>query len=517
LTEHPSLFLPLLAGLAAAAASFAVTPVVIRWASERGLYCRPGGRRTHREPVPRLGGVAILTGVVVGLAVVLGASAAGIGARDVSPLLGRVLTALGLGGGAVFLAGLVDDIRGIRPRTKVLVQVAAALAVYALGVRVDSVSLMGLHFVLGWLALPATVLWIVGVSNAYNLVDGMDGLAGGLGIIAFGALATAAWLLGNADVLVIAVVLLAALAGFLPRNFNPARIFMGDSGSLFIGFVLAVVAVEGSLKAQAAVLVVVPLFALAIPLLDTLAAMLRRWLRGRPISEADARHIHHRLLALGMSQRDAALVLYLAGAAFAALGVLLAFGPDDRVLVTSVVGGVASAAVVFAGMRGLGYDEFLLTGKVLASGPRRVRAVIRTRILAADVAASIRGAGSMEDVAGLLQEGATKLGLLRMEIGPASMPALPALEDHYFPGAPGASWTVCFPLCEQRCSGDPPVLRLHAPVLDGFGTVGAERVAPLVAAALRERFAMMCEECRLGSREEWQEPVLEPAVRLVNA
>jgi UDP-GlcNAc:undecaprenyl-phosphate/decaprenyl-phosphate GlcNAc-1-phosphate transferase len=517
LIEAPSLYLPLLAGLAAAAGSYAVTPLVIRWACSRGLYCRPGGRHIHREPVPRLGGVAIVAGVTVGLAVAIGASGAGFPAWDLTRPMPGVLAALALGGGMVFLAGLVDDVRGIRPRTKVAVQVAAALVVYAMGVRVEFVSLAGLDLVLGWLALPATVLWIVGISNAYNLVDGMDGLAAGLGIVAFGAIATAAGLLGNFEVLVIAAVLLGALAGFLPRNFNPARIFMGDSGSLFIGFVLAVVAVEGSLKSQAAVLVVVPLFALAVPLLDTFAAMLRRWLRCLPISTPDARHIHHRLVALGLSHRDAVLVLYVAGAGFAAAGMLLAFAPDGGLLVITVVGGIASAAVVYAGMRSLRYDEFLLAGKVLASWPRRARAVIRTRIVAADVAASIRGAGSMEEIADLLQEGATKLGLLRMEVGSASMPALQVLEHTDSTGAPGASWTVCFPLCEQRCSGDAPVLRLHVPVLDVFGTVGAERVAPMVAAALRERFDMLCDECRLRGGEEWQEPVLEPAVRLVNA
>src|SRR5690606_28021343 len=163
---------------------------------------------------------------------------------------------------------------------------------------------------LGWMALPVTLLWIVGVTNAFNLIDGLDGLATGIALVALGTTAIAAVLLGNPEVLVVCLALTGALIGFLRYNFNPARIFLGDSGSLFIGFLLAVLSVHGSMKSATAVLILVPLSALALPLLDTFLAIGRRRLRGGPLSRADSRHIHHPLLAIEFTHRTSVILLY---------------------------------------------------------------------------------------------------------------------------------------------------------------------------------------------------------------
>jgi UDP-GlcNAc:undecaprenyl-phosphate/decaprenyl-phosphate GlcNAc-1-phosphate transferase len=471
----------LLLATIAAATSFLATPLVIRWASARGLYCVPDERRIHKAPIPRLGGVAIVVGATVGL------GSAVLVTLKLQQDLGlhvpdlRVIVGLVVGGGIAFAAGLIDDLRGLRPAVKLAAQVAAALLVFWLGFRIDHLTWGGAEVELGWVALPLTVLWIVGVTNAYNLVDGMDGLAAGMGIVAFHVTAIVAVMLGNVEVALVAVVVLGALAGFLPHNFHPARIFMGDSGSLFVGFVLAVLSVQGSIKGPTAVLVFVPLFALAIPLLDTLVAIARRWLRGLPISAPDARHIHHRLVAIGLSHRNAVLVLYTVAVGFATLAILLAFAGSEGVAVVTGIGAIASTGVLVVGMRHLGYDEFLLAGKVLAAGPRRARRAVRDRILASDLASSIDRAASSEEVEALLAEGARKLGLLQMELcGPAG-------PRTGIRPVGGDAWTMDFPVHVCACGQDPIVLRLSAHVSDDVFPGTAERVAHIVGDALRGR------------------------------
>ncbi len=480
--------LPLLAALVAAAATAAATPLVIRFARARALFCMPGERRIHTRPVPRVGGVAVVIGVFAAL--VAAAAAAGpllsSGAAWTPPA--RVLAGLAVGGVIVFGAGLVDDLRGLRPLVKLVAQVTAAVVVYGLGFQIEHLSLGGGELLVPWVSLPLTVLWVVGVTNAYNLVDGMDGLATGLGLVAFGATIAAAAALGNADVVLVAAVLFGALAGFLPWNFNPARIFLGDSGSLFIGFSLAVLSVHGSTKSSTAVLVAVPLFALAIPLLDTAVAMARRWLRGLPLSQADARHIHHRLLALGMRHRDAVLVLYTAAALFAGLGILLAFAPPPELRLIAVAAGLASIGVVVAGMRGLGYDEFMLAGKVLASGPLRARRVIRDKLAARDLAGVLVAARDREEIQAALADAAPIFGLLHMEVTAESA--------HGGPRAPaGTVWKLDFPLCESQCPFDPLVLRLRAPISDGMHPRSTERVAHILGDALRQRMDLLTAPC----------------------
>ncbi len=343
----------------AALVAVVLTPLV------RGLARRWGAldhalssRKVHGRPVPRLGGIAI---VAAFLAPVL---ALYVVDSDVGRQLwnGRRATgALVLGGLAIAALGVVDDLRGLGAKGKFTVQFGVAAFMYALGYRVNDVAIpFGPVLHLGWAGLPFTMLWIAGVVNAMNLIDGLDGLAAGVGLVAvLTTLATSA-LAGQALMVLFAAALAGALAGFLLYNFNPATIFMGDSGSMFIGFVLATTAIRTAEKSTAAVALAVPLLALGVPISDTLLAMGRRALRGVPLFSADRGHIHHRLLDRGLSHRDAVLVIYggatLLGLAAVALSVATSV---QAALVLLVAGGLALAA-----LRALGFLSF---GKVAAA------------------------------------------------------------------------------------------------------------------------------------------------------
>jgi exopolysaccharide biosynthesis WecB/TagA/CpsF family protein len=305
------------------AVSLFVTPLVTRIALACGAVDQPHSRKVHRSVTPRLGGLGVVAGVFSGCAVALPFLAAGgwTGA-------GRGLTdalLLAVSGLAIAALGIYDDLRGAHAYTKVAVQVAVALLLYTGGFRLDRVDLLlGSPLVLGPFSLPLTVLWIVGISNAFNLVDGLDGLAGGIALAAATAVFSIAT--GSEDALVMlgALALVGSLLGFLVYNVNPASVFMGDTGSLFLGTVLAALSIRHSDGTA------VPLGALVIvfgiPIVDTFGAIARRALRGTPLFCADREHLHHRLLAAGLSQRKAVLVLWLAGALLAASGVHAAWG-----------------------------------------------------------------------------------------------------------------------------------------------------------------------------------------------
>jgi hypothetical protein len=206
---------------------------------------------------------------------------------------------------------------------------------------------------MGILALPVTVLWLVGMSNAFNLIDGLDGLAAGLGLVATMGLLAAAALNGRWETAMVAAALAGALLGFLPYNFNPARVFLGDCGSLPVGFTLAAIAVHSSIKTSAAIAVAVPLLALALPILDVGLSVMRRFVRRRPVFGADRNHIHHRLIGLGLTPRRAVVTLYGVATLFTALALAVVAGPKQ---VTWAVGLIA-LLLLGAGVRALGYWE----------------------------------------------------------------------------------------------------------------------------------------------------------------
>jgi UDP-GlcNAc:undecaprenyl-phosphate GlcNAc-1-phosphate transferase len=335
----------LVAFLLSALTALVLTPLVRGAAHRLGLVDAPSeARKVHVRPVPRLGGVAIAAAFFVPIVGLFFWS------NDVSTAyLGDVSRVIGLFGGSavVVLLGLSDDLLDLRPRTKLAVQTAVAVAVYLLGYQINLIANpFGPNLELGWLALPVTVLWIVGVMNAINLIDGLDGLASGVSLFTVLTLFVLAVVSGNVVVALTSAALAGALLGFLRYNFNPASIFMGDAGSLFLGFVLATTAISGSAKSSTVVALGIPLLALGLPLLDTSVAIVRRLLGGRPIFGADRGHIHHRLLDRGLTHRQVVLVLYGVCLVFTGLALVMVYANS---VVSAIVLGVFLLAVLTFG------------------------------------------------------------------------------------------------------------------------------------------------------------------------
>lgn len=308
-----------LVAVVAFALSLLLTPALRRLAHVVGATDQPNDRKMHTEVMPRLGGVAVVVSAALALVLVPPAVQRLTGA---SPDLGdeRVWIALGLGGALIFGVGLWDDIRMLPAWVKLLVQIGAATVVVSQGIVMHRFTLMGTTVELGWLAIPLTIAWLVGITNAFNLIDGLDGLAAGLGVIACATAATLFIVRENAAGALPLLAVLGAAAGFLPYNFFPASIFLGDAGSLSLGFVLAVTSITGWQKGATAIAIGGPFLVLALPIFDTLASIARRLPDGARFFEADRRHLHHWLVASGLSVRTAVLFLY----AVALLGSALA-------------------------------------------------------------------------------------------------------------------------------------------------------------------------------------------------
>ena len=263
-------------------------------------------------------------------------------------------TAFLLGGVAICALGLFDDIHGSGAGVKFIVQFGIAGALFYAGFRIDVLSLPFVGTVaLGPLSLLVTLLWIVGVINAMNLIDGLDGLAAGVGLFAVATTFVLAATRGDPIMMLFMAAAGGALVGFLFYNFNPASIFMGDTGSMFLGYVLAVGSVQTSQKSSTTVAILVPIVALGVPIADTMLAMLRRAIRHRPIFSADRAHIHHKLLDLGLTQKQAVLVLYGVGILFGGAALLLSVTSSLQ----SAALLVAMAVLGFLGIRKLGYGR----------------------------------------------------------------------------------------------------------------------------------------------------------------
>jgi len=308
--------------LCAVAVSAALTPLVRAVATRRGLTESGDGKlKLHVGGIPRLGGVAVVVAFFVPLMGILFLEA-GIMVH-IAPEMPR-FTVFCLGGVAIFALGVWDDLRGAGARTKLLVEVAIALAVWTAGFRIERlrIPLFG-EMDLGAFGLVVTVLWIVGITNALNLVDGLDGLAAGIAFFAAVAHVVIGAMNGSVILTLFAAALAGAVLGFLPYNLHPARIFIGDSGSLFLGYVLAMASIYGANhKAETAVAVLAPILILGLPILDTALAIVRRGLRGQSLFDGDREHVHHRMLAAGLSQRGSVLLLYALCAAFALTGLV---------------------------------------------------------------------------------------------------------------------------------------------------------------------------------------------------
>jgi UDP-GlcNAc:undecaprenyl-phosphate/decaprenyl-phosphate GlcNAc-1-phosphate transferase len=345
--------------LVALAISWWLTPEIRARALKLGLVDQPGeDRRIHKVAVPRLGGVAIYISLIVTLTLMLA-----IGGRF--PREGG-LAGIAVGGTLIFVLGLLDDLESLSAKVKLVVQILAGCAAYSLGVRIKFLPMPmttdldlgflhlhgGVPIDLGPWALPLTVLWLVGVANAVNLIDGMDGLAAGVSLISAISIWSVAMAIniGQPYPALIAAVLAGALLGFLRWNFNPARIFLGDSGAYLTGFILGAVSITGVVKGVTAVTLIVPTFVLVFlilffPLIDTAWAIVRRLSTGRSIFAPDAGHIHHRLLQAGLSQKTVAYLIYgLTGA----LGLVAAHLVNQERYLLTLGAAVLGMALFFA-------------------------------------------------------------------------------------------------------------------------------------------------------------------------
>lgn len=273
------------------------TPVARMVARRRGVVDHPDGqRKLHGRPVPLWGGVALYLALLVGLA-----AAELTGLPDQSSVLQRLTTVVALAAGAVCLLGCVDDSLDLNPRLKLLLQTASTIPIVLAGYWADRITIFGHGVEIGWCGVLVTVVWLVACINAINLLDGMDGLAAAVGLLMTLAIGLIAAANGHPPVAVIAMALSGALAGLLVYNLPPASIYLGDSGSMVIGLVVGLMALQASLVEQSTLSIALPAVIMTIPLLDATLAVVRRQLSGRPFDAADRGHIHHRLLARGLS------------------------------------------------------------------------------------------------------------------------------------------------------------------------------------------------------------------------
>ncbi len=327
----------LLALVLAALVAFASTPLVKALSVKVGAVDVPrDGRRMHDHPIPRMGGLAIFFGFVAAMLLFV-------------PLNGEKRGML-LGAVIIVVLGMLDDRFALPAKPKFLVQIIAALIAVLAGNRIDVLSNPNIfspnpEWQLGWMAYPVTVIWIVAITNSVNFIDGLDGLACGVSTISAASMLVIALLVSEQDVAVMMAALAGACIGFLPYNFNPAKIFMGDTGSTFLGFIMATVSVEGMFKQYPIISFVVPFLMLGLPIFDECFAVIRRLSRGQSPMAPDRGHVHHRLIDMGFSQKQAVGVLYVISAILGLSAVVLTAGGAQKAMVFLLVMAAATAIV----------------------------------------------------------------------------------------------------------------------------------------------------------------------------
>ena len=366
--------IPILSAIAAAIVVLILTPATMAIARRVGAVDQPSARRIHDRPIPRLGGMAIVIGFLLPALWFLPGDPA----------------ARGLIAGAVLIAalGMADDILGMQPAVKLLGQVACACIPVAAGLTIanGTLPLIG-AFELGAAQYPLTILWIVAIVNIINFTDGMDGLAAGVVGIGATTFAIIAASLGRADAAILAAALAGASIAFLKYNFNPARTFMGDGGSMVLGFMLSGIAISGVMKSAAAVAIVLPLVVLAIPILDTSFVILKRLKHGTPVYSADKSHFHHRFLAIGWSQRRTVLAIYAWTGLMCALALAMRFVPYTDGHGDWNAGWTALLAAIAAlGLAGAVYLVYVL--EILKWRSEPVVKIVRRRRAAGDEVAA---------------------------------------------------------------------------------------------------------------------------------
>ncbi|MCR4429775.1 MAG: undecaprenyl/decaprenyl-phosphate alpha-N-acetylglucosaminyl 1-phosphate transferase [Tepidanaerobacteraceae bacterium] len=313
--------------LTAMVIAYVTTPGVIKLAWKIGAIDVPrDARRVHDRPIPRLGGLAIFVAF----------TAAGI---LTLPVESSTVKGMLLGGILIVMVGILDDIYCLSPKIKLAGQIAAAGILLLFGLKVEWVTNpLGGMFYLGKWSIPITLFWVVGITNTLNFIDGLDGLAAGISAIASITMMLVNLSLHQTNPALVTALLAGASVGFLPHNFNPARIFMGDTGAMFLGFMLSAVAIDGAVKSATAIALIVPILALGLPIFDTAFAILRRFMNGKPIMQADKGHLHHRLMAIGLSQKQAVLFMYSVSLSLGLCSIILArMGIKEAAIALSIV------------------------------------------------------------------------------------------------------------------------------------------------------------------------------------
>ena len=416
--------------------SLLLTPLCRNVARRLGVVDAPGERRkVHKRPIPRIGGIPILAAYVGALgALMLTPPSTGSRVTEGLPAAWPLLPAVFL----VFLTGLLDDLFALRPWQKLAGETIAGVLACTAGVRIN--GLAGFQFP-GWWAVPLTILWLVGCANALNLIDGIDGLAAGVAFFAALTTLIAGLLQGNFPLALATASLAGALLGFLRYNFSPASIFLGDSGSLVLGFLLGCYGVIWSLKSATLLGMTAPLMALAVPLLDTALAIARRALRGQPIFTADRRHIHHLLLDRGLTPRRAALLLYAVCGVAAALSVLLS-------VLHRQYGGLIIflfCAATWIGIQRLGYVEFNIVGRLIQ--PSTFRGVLDAQLQLRSLEDSLQSAETIEDCWMALRGASRDLGFDHLS---ARLDHTVQEESFSGPGGLTHAWTLHVPLSDTE-------------------------------------------------------------------
>ncbi len=384
--------------------SVALTPVVRSVALRFKLVDHPdAARKPDYRPIPRVGGIAVAVAFVCSYALwwLTPLHAIWTIQQNLSLIL-KLIPGVGL----IFVIGILDDLLGLKAWLKFTGQIAAAIIAYFAGVHVMGFG--GAAFTQWWWTLPATVLWLVACTNAINLIDGVDGLAAGLSLVATLSMLLGAALNHNVLLAFATVPLAGCLLGFLRYNFNPATVYLGDSGSLFVGFVLGCCGVLSSQKSTTILGMTAPILALAIPLLDTSLAIVRRFLRNQPIFGADRGHIHHRLLDRGFTPRGTALVLYGVGALAAIFSLIMA----NNHLEVPVV--IIFGVVTWLGIQRLGFVEFDVVGRLLSRGS--FRGLLSSHIVIDSLESRLAAAESAEDCWRVLQDSYEDLGFCRIQL-----------------------------------------------------------------------------------------------------
>lgn len=330
--ESKDILFVLLAAVIAAIVAFAITPLVRKTAIHFGIVDIPkDNRRMHTRTIPRMGGLAIVLAFLFSVTVLYFVDKAFIVEK---PILGALIGAM-----IIVILGVLDDKFALPALPKLFVQILAASIAVAFGCRIDVISNPMIsstqsYWVLpNWFSIFITIIWIVTITNAVNFIDGLDGLAAGISAISAVTMLVVALLISEVHIAIFMAALAGACLGFLPYNFNPAKIFMGDTGSTFLGFVLATFSIQGMFKLYAVVSFAVPILILGVPIFDICFAMLRRISKGQNPMTPDRGHVHHRLIDLGFTQRQAVCIAYMLTAILGLTAVVLTYGGEKRALI----------------------------------------------------------------------------------------------------------------------------------------------------------------------------------------